>query len=303
MERIILDYPVRTLDGELILEAGTVLTPDMMGKATSGARVTSPDKHPLLDHGTVREDLIGFLMAPPYSTIFEGHESLLSLESLASKVSLIRPALDSLDYFWKDDSYTYQHILVVYALASLLSRQLVGAGKEVEVAAAGPTHDIGKICVPLEILRKETPLTSAERELLHHHATAGFVLLEYYQGGKNSFDSRVARDHHERRDGSGYPRSIRIRDRLVDVITVCDIYDALISPRPYRLTSFDNRTALEELTDMAEKGKIGWDALKALIASNRRDKPSYKDVQISRERRGTAPERNFYGVTSDEEPS
>ncbi len=302
MKHIILDFPVRTLAGELILEAGTVLTPDMMGRATSGARVTSPVRSPLLDHGTVREDLISFLMALPYSTIFEGHEPFLSLESLASKVKLIRPALDSLDYFRKDDSYTYQHILVVYALASLLCRQLVGNNREVEVAAAGPTHDIGKMCVPVEILRKETPLTSKERKHLQHHAAAGFVLLEHYQGGKNSFDSRVARDHHERRDGSGYPRGIRIRDRLVEVITVCDIYDALISPRPYRLNSFDNRTALEELTDMAEKGKIGWDALKALVANNRRDKPSYKDVQISRERRGTAPERNFYGVTSDDEP-
>jgi HD-GYP domain-containing protein (c-di-GMP phosphodiesterase class II) len=215
-------------------------------------------------------------------------------------VNLIRPALDSLDYFWRDDFYTYQHILVVYALASLLSRQLVSGNQEVEVAAAGPTHDIGKICVPLEILRKETPLSTEERKHLQHHAAAGFVLLEFYQGGKGSFDSRVARDHHERRDGSGYPRGIQIRDPLVDVITVCDVYDALISPRPYRLNSFDNRTALEELTDMAEKRKIGSDALKALIANNRRDKPSYKDVKISRERRGTPPERNFYGKTSDE---
>jgi len=300
MERIILDYPVCTLEGELIFDAGAVLTPQAMDDAIRGGSATSPVRYPLLDHGTVREDLLGFLLVPPYSTIFEGHEPFLSLESLASKVTLIRQALDSLDYFWKDDFYTYQHILVVYALASLLSRQLVDANQEVDVAAAGPTHDIGKICVPLEILRKETPLTNKERKHLQHHASAGFVLLEYFQGGKSSFDSRVARDHHERRDGSGYPRGIRIKDRLVEVITVCDVYDALISPRPYRLNSFDNRTALEELTNMAEEGKIGWDALKALIANNRRDKPSYKDVRISRERRGTPPERNFYGKTSDE---
>jgi HD-GYP domain-containing protein (c-di-GMP phosphodiesterase class II) len=274
-----------------------------MESAVRNAGETHQERYPLLEHRSVRQDLMSFLMAPPYSTIFAGHEPLLSLESLASRVELIRPALDSLDYFWQHDFYTYQHILVVYALGSLLSRQLVGTDMEVEVAAAGPTHDIGKTCVPLEILRKETPLTEAERKHLHHHAAAGFVLLEYYQGGKYSFDSRVARDHHERRDGSGYPRGVRINDRLVEVITVCDVYDALISPRPYRLESFDNRTALEELTDMAEEGRIGWDALKALIANNRRGKPSYKDIQISRERRGTAPDRNFYGVTSDDEPS
>ena len=300
MEHIFLDYPVNTLEGDLILEAGTDLSPETIAKIAVSAKGTHPKRYPLLEHGRVREDLMGFLMAPPYSTIFAGHETLISLESLASRVELIRPAMDALDHFWENDFYTYQHILVVYALGSLLSRQLVGTNKEVEVAAAGPTHDIGKICVPLEILRKETPLTEKERKHLHHHAAAGFVLLEYFQGGKVSFDSRVARDHHERRDGSGYPRGVRIEDRLVEVITVCDVYDALISPRPYRLESFDNRTALEELTDMAEEGKIGWDALKALIANNRRGKPSYKDIQISRERRGKPPERNFYGKSSGE---
>jgi HD-GYP domain-containing protein (c-di-GMP phosphodiesterase class II) len=303
METIVLDYPVSTLEGDLILEAGTDLTLETISKVSASTKETRRKRYPLLGHGRVREDLTGFLTSPPYSTIFAGPEPLMSLESLASRVELIRPALDALDHFLEHDFYTYQHILVVYALGSLLSRQLVGTNKEVEVAAAGPTHDIGKICVPLEVLRKETPLTEKERKHLHHHAAAGFVLLEYFQGGRFSFDSRVARDHHERRDGSGYPRGVRIKDRLVEVITVCDVYDALISPRPYRLESFDNRTALEELTDMAEAGKIGWDALKALIANNRRDKPSYKDIQISKERRGTAPDKNFYGVSSDDEPS
>lgn len=300
MERIVLKYPVHTLEGEMILEAETVLTPETIARAAGDAKVAAPLRFSLLDHRTVRNDLMSFLMAPPYSIIFAGNGPLLSFESLAGKVELIGPALDSLDYFWEHDFYTYQHILVVYALGSLLSRQLVGKEKEMEVAAAGPTHDIGKIAVPLEILRKETPLSRDQLDYLHHHTTAGFVLLEYYQGVTNRFDSRVARDHHERRDGSGYPRGIRIRNRLVEVITVCDIYDALISPRPYRLDSFDNRTALEELTIMAEKGKIGWDALKALIACNRKDKPSFRDIQISRERRGSPPDRNFYGLTSDE---
>ena len=70
-------------------------------------------------------------------------------------------------------------------------------------------------------------------------------------------------------------------------------------PRSYRPVSFDNRSALEELTKMAEQGQIGWDVLKALIAQNRLDKPEYKDIAVSREKRGSAPRGNLYGKIID----
>jgi HD-GYP domain-containing protein (c-di-GMP phosphodiesterase class II) len=79
-------------------------------------------------------------------------------------------------------------------------------------------HDIGKVCVPLEILKKESPLTRDERKNVEHHTIAGYILLSYYSQNVNNIAARVARDHHERRNGSGYPRGINLNDRMQDTV-------------------------------------------------------------------------------------
>jgi HD-GYP domain-containing protein (c-di-GMP phosphodiesterase class II) len=166
---------------------------------------------------------------------------------------------------------------------------------------AGPTHDIGKISIPLEVLQKTDPLTRTERAILEHHAVAGLVLLSYYFQDNQSIAAKVARDHHERRDGSGYPLGRRLTDQLVEIVAVSDIYDALISPRPYRPTSYDNRTALEEITELAHQGKLGWEVVQALVARNRKSKPHYHECTVSSEKRGIPPANNHYGVMAAED--
>jgi HD-GYP domain-containing protein (c-di-GMP phosphodiesterase class II) len=127
------------------------------------------------------------------------------------------------------------------------------------------------------------------------------VLLSYYYKDLQNLACEVALDHHERRDGSGYPQGILLKDPIVEIIAVSDIYDALIRPRPYRSTAYDNRAALEEITGMAEKNKIGWDVVKALIARNRKSKPHYREITISAEKRGTPPPYNVHGVITEGE--
>jgi HD-GYP domain-containing protein (c-di-GMP phosphodiesterase class II) len=79
---------------------------------------------------------------------------------------------------------------------------------------------------------------------------------------------------------------------------VSDVYDALISPRPYRPVSYDNRTALEEITRQAEAGVISPTVARVLIALNRRSQPHYSRFTLSSERRGEPPQNNLYGTTS-----
>ena len=222
--------------------------------------------------------------------------------NILETVHLSIPILQSLDYFKQHDFYTYAHILMVFALSTLLAKDLIPDYQEcIQLSATGPTHDIGKICVPLDILKKTTPLTKTERSFIEHHAVAGYVLLSYYYKDIQHLACKVAFDHHERRDGSGYPRGILLKDPLVEIIAVSDIYDALIKPRPYRSTAYDNRAALEEITTMAEQNKIGWDVVKALIAHNRKSKPHYREIKISAEKRGTPPSDNVYGIIAEEE--
>jgi HD-GYP domain-containing protein (c-di-GMP phosphodiesterase class II) len=190
---------------------------------------------------------------------------------------------------------------MVFALSTLLAKDLIPDYQEwIQLSATGPTHDIGKICVPLHILKKTTPLAKTEWGFLEHHAAAGYVLLSYYYKDIQHHACKVALDHHERTDGSGYPRGMLLKDPIVEIIAVSDIYDALIRPRPYRSSAYDNRTALEEITEMAEQNKIGWDVVKVLIAHNRKSNPPYREITISAEKRGTPPSYNVYGIIVEE---
>lgn len=296
-----LSYPVHSLEGELLLPAGTQLDDSVLAQvAAAGPRGRIPFL-PLLGYGQVRNDLQKFFACPPYQIIFGEAERQESFWALLREAHIAAPCLTTLEYFRQRDIFTYRHVLMVFALTTLLSRDLIPDCRDrLHGSFASPTHDIGKVCVPLEVLGKSTPLKRSERHLLEHHSLAGYVLLSHYLGDHNHPAARVARDHHERRDGSGYPRGICDIDPMVEIITVCDIYDALVSPRPYRPTSFDNRAAIEEITRMAERGEIGWYVVQALVAYNRQVDFDPDGVRVSDEKRGTPPEGNTYGILIDD---
>ena len=143
--------------------------------------------------------MLRFLTKPPYDVIFAGEKEISALLIVMEKINLILPVLQSLDYFRQHDFYTYRHILMVFALSTLLYMDLLSDSVEqLKGIAAGPTHDIGKICVPLNILKKTTPVTKTELNKLKHHSIAGYVLLSYYLRDADNFLARVARDHHEK---------------------------------------------------------------------------------------------------------
>jgi len=188
-------------------------------------------------------------------------------------------------------------------MSTIMARDLLEKPEDwiIEVMA-GAIHDYGKICVPLQILKKSDSLTRTDRSILEHHTLAGYVLLSYFLQDRRSFAALVAKEHHERRDGSGYPLGISLSDRMVEIIAACDVYDALLSPRPYRPTPYDNRTALEEITEMAKEGKLSWEVVQTLVSNNRKDRPHFQECVVSTEKRGTPPEDNLYGVIVKRDP-
>ncbi len=296
-----LQYPIVTYDNKLLFDAGTVLSPKMIQTLISDCKDTFPVAS-LLGHRTVKEDLLSFFRQPPYHVIFGELKKRAELMELMEMINLPFPILESLYYFRKNDYYTYRHLLMVFALSTLLAKHLISDFDVlVQEVIAGPTHDIGKVCIPLDTLKKKVALTKSERHALEHHTLAGYVLLCYYFKDTKNIAARVARDHHERKDGSGYPNGVNIDDSLVDIIMVSDIYDALISPRPYRPVSYDNRTAIEEITWMAKDGKVNMQTVQALVAVNREDAPHYKKCVVSEEKRGVPPEDNVYRIFDDED--
>jgi HD-GYP domain-containing protein (c-di-GMP phosphodiesterase class II) len=115
--------------------------------------------------------------------------------------------------------------------------QGTGVPKEklLHLALAGCLHDIGMVIVPPRILNKPSALTREERDLVRMHPEKGFRLL---QGLGEDLDwlGNVVIQHHEREDGSGYPRGLKGDEiaEIAKIIGLADIYEALTHPRPYR---------------------------------------------------------------------
>jgi HD-GYP domain-containing protein (c-di-GMP phosphodiesterase class II) len=299
---IMLPFAIKDLAGKELLAAGSLLDEATLNAVAAKGRQQQSEGRCLLKHGSIRSDLGEFMATPPYSFIFGGSDGIRTHLDQMGEIPIPLPILECLDHFKAHDYCTYRHSLIVFALTSLMAKRsdLMSAAER-NVLLVGPTHDLGKWSIPLDILHKKTPLTRRERALLEFHPIAGYVLVSYYLGDHCHPAAHVALNHHERRDGSGYPRGICEVDPLVEMVATCDVYDALISSRPYRPSNYDNRTALEELTAIAEKGALHWCCVQTLIGLNRAGQPAPEQVAASLEKRGTPPADNNYALIADEE--
>ena len=134
------------------------------------------------------------------------------------------------------DVYTEEHTRRVAMLAVQVGEELgLQRGRLRALAVGGLLHDVGKLAVPDEVLKKPGPLTDTEFALVQEHPTRGCRLLREL-GGFGHDVLRLVLDHHERLDGSGYPRRLCAAEIDFDtsILAVCDVYDALRSQRVYR---------------------------------------------------------------------
>lgn len=101
---------------------------------------------------------------------------------------------------------------------------------------ASAMHDVGKIGVPDRVLLKRGTLDKHERDTMEAHATIGAEILAGSSSPLIRMSETIARTHHERWDGSGYPQGLKGLDiPLVGrICAVCDVFDALLSERPYK---------------------------------------------------------------------
>ena len=101
---------------------------------------------------------------------------------------------------------------------------------------ASPMHDIGKIGIPDHILLKEGKLTQDEFEVMKIHTEIGHQILKNSRSSLLKTAETIALSHHERYDGSGYPRGLRKEDIPLEgrIVAVADVFDALTTSRPYK---------------------------------------------------------------------
>ena len=148
---------------------------------------------------------------------------------------------------------TGQHVKRVAAYTEILCRAMGLSEEETwKISVASMMHDVGKICVPREILHKPGKLTEDEFSEIKKHVDFGYKLLENSPGEIMQLAASIAQQHHERFDGNGYQNKlegehINIYARCV---AVADVFDALVSKRCYK-KSWTPEQAREEILDQA----------------------------------------------------
>jgi HD-GYP domain-containing protein (c-di-GMP phosphodiesterase class II) len=148
----------------------------------------------------------------------------------------------------KRDPYTSGHQQRVADLSRIIAREIGLSDNEIEgIYIAAAIHDIGKISIPAEILSKPVKLSDIEVSLIQAHSQTGYDILK---GIKFPWPiAEIVLQHHERLDGSGYPRGLAGDDILMAarIIGVADVVETMASHRPYR-PSMGIDKALEEIT-------------------------------------------------------
>ncbi|MFW6205798.1 MAG: HD domain-containing phosphohydrolase, partial [Gemmatimonadota bacterium] len=149
------------------------------------------------------------------------------------------------------DDVTGRHAERVGRLCGMIGRQMDLPEEDVgRIELAAPLHDLGKIAVPDAVLRKPDPLTHTERQLMTRHCMVGANLLAGSRHPLVQEAARIARSHHERWDGTGYPDGLKgpAIPLSARITAVADAYDSLTDNRPYR-PAVDPDQAMERIVE------------------------------------------------------
>lgn len=145
------------------------------------------------------------------------------------------------------DPYTAGHQSQVARLAVAIANEMGLSSHNIEgIRMASSIHDIGKLSIPAEILTKPTRLTDIEYEIIKEHPQSGYDMLKDIKSPWPL--AQIVYQHHERMNGTGYPRNLRGNEILLEarIMAVADVVDAMSSHRPYR-ASLGIEAALREI--------------------------------------------------------
>lgn len=181
------------------------------------------------------------------------HLSLVHLDELReSRLNIVQRLGRAAEY---KDTETGYHVVRMSHYAAILARAIGRPESWIDdMLAAAPMHDIGKIGIPDHILTKPAKLTAEEWEVMKTHPLIGAEIIGEHSDSMLRMAYQAALTHHEKWDGTGYPRGLAGEAIPIEgrVVAVADVFDALTSVRPYK-RPWSN----EEATDLikAESGR------------------------------------------------
>ncbi|MDR3563101.1 MAG: HD-GYP domain-containing protein [Negativicutes bacterium] len=252
---MLLFCPIVNEMGKVILAEGTVLTEIMIARLqTMGVSSVEIQLNPDQESDTDKErfdncyhetlariadffETIRYFKEVPLNQMQElvdkSLDPMLEIPGMVHYLSNVQQA----------DDYTFHHSLSVAAIAGILGKWSGQRGEKLKnIILAGLLHDIGKLNISTAILNKPSRLTADEQDMMRRHSTEGYRMLAAAPNVSQDVLLGVLQ-HHERRDGSGYPMG-RGEDRIhyfAKIIAIADIYTAMTATRVYRdkQTPFD----------------------------------------------------------------
>ncbi|MDR4497486.1 MAG: diguanylate cyclase [Candidatus Scalindua sp.] len=209
-----------------------------------------------------------FISKPPEKIeLITRIKTLIKMKALNNNLTSLESVLYSLaNAVEAKDEYTKGHIWRVSQISEALGKKLGLSERSIrKIKFGGIIHDIGKIGIPNEILNKPGPLDYKEFEIMKEHPTIGYRICEPLKKTLGmSLD--IILYHHEKLDGSGYPEGLR--DEFIPIgakiMAVVDIYDALVTDRPYR-KRMTKEKAQDILRQQAVQGKLDKQIVEYLI--------------------------------------
>jgi putative two-component system response regulator len=200
-----------------------------------------------------------FLSKPLYpEELFARVRSLLKLKEFTDELENAEAVLVALALGVESrDPYTGNHCERLAEYAADLGRYLgLDADNVITLKRGGYLHDLGKVSIPDEILKKGTGLTSAEWEIMKQHPVIGESICRPLQSFRSVLP--IIRHHHEQWNGHGYPDQLAGEDipLVARVLQVADVYDALRTARPYK-KALSHEEARQTMIEEARRGL--WD--------------------------------------------
>jgi putative nucleotidyltransferase with HDIG domain len=189
------------------------------------------------------------------------------VDEISDSVARNASALISLARLKTADDYTYMHSVAVCAMMIALARQLgLDEAQTRSAGVAGLLHDLGKARMPMDVLNKPGKLTEAEFGIMKSHPVEGHQML-LAVGNVDPIALDVCLHHHEKTDGSGYPKGLKDTEisLFAKMGAVCDVYDAITSNRPYK-AGWDPAESLRKMAEWA-KGHFDHQVFQAFVKS------------------------------------